>query len=390
MRHTGLTKSQRGSIAWAPPLLLAAYSTVCDAFLPEGYPSSVSDDYLAYQGWDTLQALCSSVTGTLSTRAVLQGFGVGQAEATLLSGTLSWVLRDCVGMVARLFLAAHMASDLDNDNKMWRLIADVTNDLAMMLEIFSACLPESLFMICVCLASILRAVCAVSGGSSRASLTQHFALRRNTADVSAKDGSQETAASFVGMWVGMWVAYIIPATSLSGTAAVFLLFTGAHLYFNYRAVCAVCVRHFNQVRAHLCMTQFLKDGSVPSCAYINTIDVLHRTPLTVVFGAPLSESLPYVDCHADVESALHSHFFSVVSCQGKFWVILRDGCATDDMLLAYFMCVSTPPDFVGVVSLSSQLRSNYSDFTRKAREAGYGCANPQFRIRDWRVKSLSE
>lgn len=26
-----------------------------EAFLPQGYPSSVSDDYLAYQIWDTVQ-----------------------------------------------------------------------------------------------------------------------------------------------------------------------------------------------------------------------------------------------------------------------------------------------------------------------------------------------
>ena len=26
-----------------------------EAFLPQGYPASVSDDYLAYQIWDTVQ-----------------------------------------------------------------------------------------------------------------------------------------------------------------------------------------------------------------------------------------------------------------------------------------------------------------------------------------------
>lgn len=41
--------------------------------LPEGYPHSVSDDYATYQAWDTVQALCSSVTGLLCTRALLQG-----------------------------------------------------------------------------------------------------------------------------------------------------------------------------------------------------------------------------------------------------------------------------------------------------------------------------
>ena len=34
-----------------------------EAFLPQGYPDSVSVDYLQYQIWDTAQAFCSSITG---------------------------------------------------------------------------------------------------------------------------------------------------------------------------------------------------------------------------------------------------------------------------------------------------------------------------------------
>ena len=41
-------------------------------FLPEGYPDSVAPDYLSYQMWDTAQALCSSITGQLSTQALLE------------------------------------------------------------------------------------------------------------------------------------------------------------------------------------------------------------------------------------------------------------------------------------------------------------------------------
>ena len=42
------------------------------AFLPDGYPESVSDDYLAFQFWDTAQGLCSYVRGSLTTRALLE------------------------------------------------------------------------------------------------------------------------------------------------------------------------------------------------------------------------------------------------------------------------------------------------------------------------------
>ena len=39
-----------------------------NAFLPQGYPDSVSDDYLSYQIWDTVQAFASSISGSLATQ----------------------------------------------------------------------------------------------------------------------------------------------------------------------------------------------------------------------------------------------------------------------------------------------------------------------------------
>ncbi len=43
-----------------------------EAFLPRGFPQSVSSDYVSYQIWDTCQAFASSITGMLATKAVLQ------------------------------------------------------------------------------------------------------------------------------------------------------------------------------------------------------------------------------------------------------------------------------------------------------------------------------
>lgn len=47
------------------------------AFLPAGYPQTVTDDYLAYQTYDSLQAFSSSIASLLANRAVLEGLGVG-------------------------------------------------------------------------------------------------------------------------------------------------------------------------------------------------------------------------------------------------------------------------------------------------------------------------
>lgn len=65
--------------------LKAFVDTLKSVFLPEGYPDSVSGDYFDYQVsyfkyspnifklWDSIQAITSSLTGLISTRAILQG-----------------------------------------------------------------------------------------------------------------------------------------------------------------------------------------------------------------------------------------------------------------------------------------------------------------------------
>jgi hypothetical protein len=61
--------------------------------LPEGYPSSVSNDYLEYQIWDTLQAFCSSISGALAARAIFESIGVGDDQATAYGATLTWLIK---------------------------------------------------------------------------------------------------------------------------------------------------------------------------------------------------------------------------------------------------------------------------------------------------------
>jgi Vitamin B6 photo-protection and homoeostasis len=49
-------------------------------FLPEGYPDSVPLDYLPYQFWDSIQALCSYVRGILTSEAILSGAGYHESK----------------------------------------------------------------------------------------------------------------------------------------------------------------------------------------------------------------------------------------------------------------------------------------------------------------------
>jgi hypothetical protein len=78
------------------PFTDKAKQTVKEIFLPQGYPDSVSDDYLSYQLWDTMQAFCSYITGTLATQAMLKGVGVGDSSASPIAATITWILKGII------------------------------------------------------------------------------------------------------------------------------------------------------------------------------------------------------------------------------------------------------------------------------------------------------
>lgn len=108
----------------------------------------------------------------------------------------------------------------------------------------------------LCLASVLRAMCGVAGGSSKAVLSAHFARNNpeNIGDLNAKDGSQETIIGLLGMWFGG-----IVVSRVEGRVATWLWMTGllaAHLWCNWMAVRSVCLKGLNRERASLVCEMF--------------------------------------------------------------------------------------------------------------------------------------
>uniref|UniRef100_A0A8C6K804 RUS family member 1 n=1 Tax=Nothobranchius furzeri TaxID=105023 RepID=A0A8C6K804_NOTFU len=231
-------------------------------FLPQGYPESVSDDYLQYQFWDTVQAFSSSLSGTLATQASLKGVGVGNQAATVAGATITWLLRDGTGMLGRILFAWRKGSKLDSEAKKWRLFADVLNDIAMFMEILAPYFP-AFFTLIVCTAGIFKSIVGVAGGATRAALTVHQARRDNMADISAKDGSQETLVNLAGLLVSLILIPLV--TDNPGlTLSLFFLFTILHLFSNYKAVRSVVMETFNEARISIVLQQYLTDKRILS------------------------------------------------------------------------------------------------------------------------------
>eukprot|EP00301_Raphidiophrys_heterophryoidea_P002496 c11162_g1_i1.p1 GENE.c11162_g1_i1~~c11162_g1_i1.p1 ORF type:complete len:522 (+),score=83.32 c11162_g1_i1:2-1567(+) len=234
-----------------------------DLFLPVGYPESVSADYWEYQKWDTLQALCSSLSNTLASRAILETAGVGRAEATVSAATIQWLLRDGTGMLGRILFAKTQGRGLDCNAKQWRLFADIMDDAARCVQLATPIMPQHLHLSLLCVASVGFSIVGVAGGATRASLTQHQAQSFNLADVSAKDSSQETAVNLIALLFSLMLIPILDATAspIFLSWILFVVFASLHVVCNYQACRSVFLPTLNARRLSLVVTSYLDKSS---------------------------------------------------------------------------------------------------------------------------------
>ncbi|KXS10896.1 DUF647-domain-containing protein [Gonapodya prolifera JEL478] len=210
-----------------------------EAFLPDGFPHSVTPDYLPYQIADSVQAFASSITGLLATRA-----------ATATGALVTWVIKDGTGMLGKILFAWKVNTRLDSDAKSWRFVADILNDSAILIEVVSSYLPTHLFPYLAASATLVRAACGVAAGASKSALTFHFAKQGNAGDLNAKEGSQETVVGLAGMLTGTFLLTSLP-DNLPVTLTLFLLFTFTHLLVNYLGVRSVVLSTLNRQRASI-------------------------------------------------------------------------------------------------------------------------------------------
>ncbi|XP_023773241.1 protein root UVB sensitive 3 isoform X3 [Lactuca sativa] len=168
-----------------------------------------------------------------------------------------------------------MGSNLDSNAKMWRLVADLMNDLGMLMDLVSPLFPSA-FIFIVCIGSLSRSFTGVASGATRAALTQHFALQNNTADISAKEGSQETVATMIGMALGMLLAHITMGHSTIIWFS-FLSLTMFHMYANYKAVRCLNLTTLNCERSSILLLHFMETGGVLSPKEVSVLE--HVLPL---------------------------------------------------------------------------------------------------------------
>ncbi|EGX88536.1 DUF647 domain-containing protein [Cordyceps militaris CM01] len=238
-----------------------------DSFLPVGFPHSVSSDYLAYQTFDSLQAFFSTITSLLANRALLQGLGVGDANSSATFALLLTILRDATSRVATIAFAHRFGLRIEPDAKRYRFLADLFNDSAFFLELYSPYLSPWGKVAALSIGEALRALCGVSAGASKAALSVHFAKHDNLAELNAKEASQETAVGLIGLLVGTVVVKVVEDHRSVVFLMILLVF--GHLWMNYLGVCSVEMTTLNRQRATILFQEYLQTGKVLSPAEVS-------------------------------------------------------------------------------------------------------------------------
>ncbi|KAF4396321.1 hypothetical protein G4B88_019121 [Cannabis sativa] len=285
-----------------------------------GFPNSVTPDYVPFQVWDSLQGLSTYIRTMLSTQALLSAIGVGEKSATVIGATFQWFLRDLTGMVGGILFTFYqvrfvilkgfsnagtiaVGSNLDSNAKMWRLVADLMNDLGMLMDLTSPLFPSA-FVFVVCLGSLSRSFTGVASGATRAALTQHFALQNNAADISAKEGSQETLATMSGMALGMFLARITMGHPLAIWFS-FLSLTVFHMYANYKAVQCLALSSINPQRISILLQHFMNTGQVLFAEQVSKME--HILPIWASSWRSKCSNLLHMQIRLGVRVSAMSH-----------------------------------------------------------------------------------
>ncbi|XP_071577186.1 RUS family member 1 [Temnothorax nylanderi] len=290
-KETVYVRSEDGFIAneakLGPTELRAIRSRIVSVlkqiFLPQGYPNSVHPDYTAYQIWDTVQAFASTITGTLTTHSIMKGIGVGESNATPLAAAITWILKSGTGMIGSIMFAWWNGTELDGQCKKWRLFADILDDVAKGIELLVPYF-SSYSVVILCVSTTMKSIVGVAGGATRTALIHHQAIQNNVADVSAKDGSQETCVNLIASFFGIFILSLFHDGQY--LLELYLFLVAVHLYANYSAVKALCLDTLNEDRLAIIVKNYMINEQIPEPSKVNKEEsvFLLKNPTRSVHG----------------------------------------------------------------------------------------------------------
>ncbi|CAA7036793.1 unnamed protein product [Microthlaspi erraticum] len=349
------------SSSLTPENLLAQCRNLLTQFLlPEGYPNSVTSDYLDYSLWRGVQGIASQISGVLATQSLLYAVGLGKG-AIPTAAAINWVLKDGIGYLSKIMLSKY-GRHFDVHPKGWRLFADLLENSAFGLEMLTPLFPQ-FFVVIGAAAGAGRSAAALIQAATKSCFNAGFASQRNFAEVIAKGEAQGMVSKSMGILLGIVVANFI-GTSTSLALASFGVVTSIHMYTNLKSYQCIQLRTLNPYRASLVFSEYLISGQAPPIKEVNDEEPLFPTFQSLNIKSPgkrqdfvlsseakaaaseIEERLQLGSKLSDVihnkEEAIalfdlyRNEGYILAEHRGRFCVMLKESASPQDMLRSLF------------------------------------------------------
>jgi len=311
-----------------PKLSFPKQKTGRNFFLPENYPGSVQGAYRRFVGWNLVQMTFSSALGVLSTQQLLLALGIGSVSS---SAALNWVLKDGLGQLGGVVFAGTVGSRFDGSVKYYRWVSSLVLNVACGLEMAANCYPSH-FLLIASLSTTGKNISYLSASATKAAINLSFCNAHNLADVTAKNGTQTTAACLIGTALGTVLAYT--CQSYSQSLLAFALCSCVNLYGTWGELKCVTLRNINVERGEMLFAHFFESGQFLSPEEINGNEpfLLKRK----VKGLRLCEEPP-VQSFSPLSQA---GSFLIVPHAGQVFLLYSMKCTEEKMIEGFALALS--------------------------------------------------
>ncbi|KAF6002135.1 hypothetical protein F1559_001143 [Cyanidiococcus yangmingshanensis] len=256
------------------PILERLRNWLVHVYLPHGYPHTVTQDYLAFTWWRLLQNTAASIMGVFSTEALLLGLGLGKN----VSGTaqaVQWILKDGFGHAGKIAYAALAGKQFDIDPQSWRIMSDLLEDVAGVLEIITPIFSGQ-FLILASVATTMKAVAAMTGTATRHAIYKSMALAENQGDLATKGESQGVTTKLVGLGLGIAISKRI-GQDYTALLMAYGLAAVVHLAANFKAMQCVEFSTLNRQRMALLVECLRRCSKAVSSKRQTSFETAHTT-----------------------------------------------------------------------------------------------------------------
>ncbi|KAG1677058.1 hypothetical protein FOA52_001228 [Chlamydomonas sp. UWO 241] len=249
-------------------------------FLPEGYPDSVSSDYLDYQLWSVPTHITGWLSHSLTTSSLLQAVGLaaGPAGTVGLAAAVKWIAKDGIGAAGRLLVGGRLGLELDDDPRRWRMFAEVVTTLGLMLEALTSVYPSN-FLLLACTGNFATAVGKGIGRPAFRVVQTHFAAANNVGAVAAKEEVWEVVGQLSGLLASITLLQVLESTGSSQyVVAAWALSQGTHVLLRRHALSKLRFTTLSRKRAGALARAHVAGSPLPSVRAANAEEPLWEGP----------------------------------------------------------------------------------------------------------------